>query len=739
MNKNTCLQFFFYLLFILSTYSQINSNYSTDRIAKKLHELSDKWYSDVVYLQTNKDIYFTQEDLWFKGYVLDSKFFLPSLRSDIFFLQLINDKTDEPVWEETYEIEKGFVNGHIYLQDYLENGNYTLYAHTSHSFFKKSKAFYALKKIKVYTTIENKNTIENHQLTKTDSIQFAMFPEGGHLVSGLENKLAFKAMDSNGYPVEISGTLYENDSTKIAFKSIHSGMGSFIFTPDANKKYSIKLDSVSTQHPYTLPPVLKQAKTMQLVSQTKNYVFFKVTHSPYLKNEQIFLRLQVRGVVYKVASTLLKKESVIKIPLEGVSQGIAEVTLFNENLEPIAERLVYVNLEQKLYIESTLNKGAFETREKVQLKIKVTNHNQEPVVAFLGISVFDKFYKNITDTKNILTHYYLSSQLKGKLYDPAYYFDGKNKTRKSDLDLLLLTQGWRRYVWSESNLKEQEKNHDVIISDPLKGRITTSKHLQIDNKFVVISTGNENAQTEYIEVDSLNNFEIKGKHLKIGAQGYIYLKPIGKEDTNNYKIWIKSSSTDSINKYRQLQTAMYPYKEKPKSLLQEVIPFKLDSRVQNLDEILIKKKKDKIYRNNLIGTLDSLSRPPLNIDFGCVCHNGIVNCVNHCPQITERKKSYSDEELLKMFNLTPIKGFYAKREFYNMTYDEESIKEPFPDARNTLFWNPDIITNNQGEVIIEFYCSDTNTDFMGNIEGVGNNGLIGSQNFNLRVDKRLSE
>lgn len=739
MTKNNHLQFFFYLLFTFSAYSQTNTNSIADSIAKRLHDLSDNRYSDIVYLQTNKDIYLTQEDLWFKGYVLDSQYFLLSLQSDILFLQLVYDKTNKPVWEEKYEIENGFVDGHVYLHDDLESGSYTLYAYTSHSFFKDSKEFYAIKKIKVYTFIDNNKKIEKLDIKKSDFIQFAMFPEGGHLVSGLENKLAFKTINSDGHPIEVSGTLYKNDSALISFKSTHAGMGSFVFTPEDNKKYHIKLSDVSIQKPYTLPPVSKQGKTMQLVGQTKYHVFFKVAQSPYLKEEQIFLRLQVRGTVYSITTTLLKKESMIKIPLEDVPLGIAEVTLFNENLEPIAERLVYLNLDQKLYIETTLSKGMFQTREKVQLKIKVTDHNQQPVVAHLGLSAYDKFYKNITDTKNILTHYYLSSQLKGKLYNPAYYFDSKNKSRKSDLDLLLLTQGWRRYVWSETSLKEQEKSHDAIISDPLKGSITTSKRKQIDYKFVIVTAGHENAQTDFIEVDSINNFEINGKHLKIGTQGYIYLKPMGKEDTHSYKIGIQDIPADSINKYRQLQTVIYPYKEEPKSLIQEVVPFKLDNQVQNLEEIIIKEKKNKIYRNKLIGSLDSLSRLNTeNFDPGCICHNGIVDCKNHCPK--ERlEKSNSDEELLELFNITTIKGFYGKREFYNMTYDEESIKDPFPDTRNTLFWNPDIITNNQGEATIEFYCSDTNAEFIGTVEGFGNNGLMGSQNFNFRVDKHFSD
>ena len=76
----------------------------------------------------------------------------------------------------------------------------------------------------------------------------------------------------------------------------------------------------------------------------------------------------------------------------------------------------------------------------------MTDGNGVPVKTNLGLSVFDKAYINPADPVNILTHCYLSSQIRGKIYNPLYYFDEKNKDRMQAMDLLLLTQGWRRYV-----------------------------------------------------------------------------------------------------------------------------------------------------------------------------------------------------------------------------------------------------------------------------------------------------
>src|SRR5690606_20235802 len=99
----------------------------------------------------------------------------------------------------------------------------------------------------------------------------------------------------------------------------------------------------------------------------------------------------------------------INMPLNDVPQGIAEVTLFNEDLMPIAERLVYIKQDQQLRIKTILNKSEYHTREKVTLKIKATDEYEQSVIAHLGLSIYDGIYQNNLDTKNSLTHYQLST------------------------------------------------------------------------------------------------------------------------------------------------------------------------------------------------------------------------------------------------------------------------------------------------------------------------------------------
>ncbi|MBP6759659.1 MAG: hypothetical protein KA133_10435 [Flavobacterium sp.] len=717
-----------------------NNTTVTDPLVEKLQSLPQNNVSDLVYLQTSKTIYETEEDLWFKGYVLDSQYFYPSASSKTLFVQLIEEKTDQVVWEKKYEIENGFVDGHLFLKSELTEGIYTLAAYSSHSVDGNAKEFYAAKKLEILKTISLKTIVA--PIEKDSVVLFTTFPESGKLVSGIESTLAFKAVNSKGLPVAVSGNLFENGINLFPFKSSHAGMGGFDFTPDSNKKYHIQLTEPASEKIYDIAPIAYSGKGLHFMGTTKDLAYFKIKQSDNLKEERIYLRLQIRGVVYSIATGLLKKELIIKIPLKDLPQGIAEVTLFDKNAIPLAERLVYVNQDQKLIIKTELNKSGFTTRDKANLKIKVTDENGQPIVAHLGLSVYDGLYQNKQDSKNIESHYYLSTQLKGNIYDPAYYFNEKNKDRKQALNLLLLTQGWRNYVWNEDNVKEQGNNNPIVF-DEIKGKVRLEKPnkkatVAIGNKIIAVSSPDESKGNDFITTDTTGVFTAGPNELKKGEGGYVYLR-LMTEPKPKYRMAINDFSFEVINKERKIKTALYPLP----TLLErktEVLPTFVDRPgITKLKEVLITSKKKMVFRDKYIGKLDSLAK--LNSDY--VCSYNILNCPNHGGEFNNKKPvegeiysmpggttagpyhypNYTEAELLEMFNIAMIEGYYGRKVFYEAVYDEVTITDSLQDFRNTLFWKSDVITNEQGEASVDFFCSDINSLFIGNIEGVSGDGL----------------
>ncbi|MFG4002834.1 hypothetical protein [Flavobacterium aquidurense] len=313
-----------------------------DILAENIQSLTKESELDNIYLQTSKDIYENQEDVWFKAYVLDAQSFVPSNRSKILFIQLIEDKSDKVVWKEKHEIDKGFVDGHLYINDSLKSGSYTLAAYSSKSFYKSSKSFNAIHKLQILKNSNEIRKVENVTSEKDSILSFVTFPEGGNLISGIENKVAFKVLDSKGLPVDVSGKLFANNVPILDFKSMHAGMGSFMLKPNLNDIYHIELAHYKNKK-YPLSQIQTKGAILQLLSIDADFATFKIEKKLHTGKENIYLRVQSKGIVYSVAMGTLDQILTVQIPLKDIPQGIAEVTLFNSNIEPIAERLVYIN------------------------------------------------------------------------------------------------------------------------------------------------------------------------------------------------------------------------------------------------------------------------------------------------------------------------------------------------------------------------------------------------------------
>ena len=465
----------------------------------------------------------------------------------------------------------------------------------------------------------------------------------------------------------------------------------------------------------------------------------------------------------------VNRETKVKVPISAFPcQGIAEFTLFNEDLVPLAERLVYVNPEMKLHIEAQMSKERYETREKASLKISVKDDNGQPVVANLGVSVFDKLYKNPQNTKNILTNCLLTSEINGRLYDPAYYFDSRNKDRGEALDLLLLTQGWRNYVWSEKTLKVNSQKKPII-SDGIEAEVFSdqSNIKTGDQQLVMAFNPERNLNNLLAILVNAGRFMIEPQHFKLGSGGYVYLKPMGPQhDKLQIKDKLRIRISDpflSIDDLRQKKELNFP---KERSAMIKNKDELTDSPVAGhnvikLPQVIIKSQGDQTFRDKFIGLLDSLAKlnssiervydgkylnPDRSTDFkekrtfeittkinGVIYHG--VKGPTGMVTVNYSDPNLSEEELMKMNNLTRVKGYYPHKDFYCPNYDKVSDENLIADFRNTLLWAPNVATNSKGEATLEFFCSDINFNFVGKIEGMSDEGLLGAQEFGFTVGK----
>ena len=762
------LLLFSFLPLTLPSLSQ-SPNTQIEKIASDFDSLYHNHPKELIYIQTSKGIYEPSEDLWFKAYILNSQTFTSSMLSKTLYVQMFNETTKKVVWQEKYEIQNGFTDGHIYLYDTLSVGDYLIAAYTGRSFYDDDQELKSVRRVCIRKEIRPNydgwiEPVKMPAKTK-EVIQFGTFPEGGNLIAGAENRLAFKAVKSGGSPVDVKGTLFEDTIPLLAFESIHAGMGSVMFTPMPGKKYHISLSEPAIDSVFLLPEVSNLGISLQLLKREKEYLEFVVRQGPSGEKKTVYIRGQVRGIVCCIARGELINDLKIKIPLkEFPFQGIAEFTLFDDNLTPLAERLVYVNPGKKLFIEADLNKERFETKEKATLKIKVKDENGQPVAANLGLSIYDNLYKDNSDPVNILTHCYLSSQLRGRIYDPGYYFDTLNTNRDEALDLLLLTQGWRRYIWNEEELKKQAQSR-IIITDYTNGEIHATANKRKAKSIQLILKAfypNKDEKSEFLFTDSSGRFIIDYEQLKAGKSSYVYLESIS---TKEFLPRISLSDPFLIiNSTLKKKDIKYPFPGPIQIKKEEIKTDYVEGyKSIKLKEVVVSARGTHIYREKYIGRLDSIAKYNSTSDYVCLLDH-FLNCPFHTDDKTHKPvegeiyyipygvdlenrhfhgstdivyqyPKYTEEELLKMNNISRVKAYYIHREFYEPKYDLLTNADSVSDLRNTLLWKPLLLTDAKGEATVDFYCSDLNTSFTGVIEGVSKDGLLGAVGIKFYVIK----
>ena len=733
---------------------------------------------ELVYLQTDKGIYETGEDLWFKTYTLDAQSLALSDRSKTLFVEMLNAK-DSIVWQEKYPILSGIAEGHVYVDKDLKEGDYRIHAYTRFSFLNDTLRPVYPKKIRVIKSIAYKGT--NSPQEKDQPVaRLSFFPEGGYLIDGIPTKVAFKALDEKGMPAKVKGVLQENGKEIARLETVHDGMGFVFMLPRKGASYKAVL---SDGREFPFAEVVSSGLSIHLRKQTDEYLEFLLSQPKGAAAQAIKLEGKMRGGLCCMATGTLSERLKIRIPLkEFPMQGIAEFTLYNTDGQPMAERLVYIHPERKLHIELNTDSAHYFTRGKGKLNVKVTDEAGNPVQAHLGLSLFDRTYQNELNPENMLSYCHLSTEIKGNIHNPAYYFDSNNKDRLAAFDLLLLTQGWRRYVWEKADTAMLA---DCFLSDEIRGKqiIGKKKQKELANGGQLIQVSGPSTKSQFIIVDSLGRFTVSTDQMIALRGGYVYLKPMLDKDEYKPSIVVEESfyKADSLRKSCQSFFACMNPSLVVSDLALDYPVISQDSSIL-LSEITVTGKKGRIFRDKMMGRLDSLAQMKVGAAWvcsGCISGGGNIEYLNDykgyshhpigCPvpppgkisspvigrkyylikyepkgennkwiltkldEIIWKGEEFTEEELLRMNNLWRVKGYYGTREFYQP--DELDVQSPLPDARNVLLWKPDIVTDEKGVAEVEFFCSDINTSFVGVVEGTDGLGNLGTSQCEFRVLK----
>ncbi len=288
-------------------------------------------------------------------------------------------------------------------------------------------------------------------LNRPEKTDVQYLPEGGNLVAGISTKVGFKAISEDGMGAEITGKIVNSKQQEVArFQTTHKGMGVFELTPQAGETYTAKVNAPNnTIISYNLPPINAAGTTLKITTKGKDSLEATISASSALLNgtENYYLIGQVRGVVYYGAMISFKGIPIKKVIAKGVfPAGIAHFTLLNNTNQTLNERMVYIG-HDNLQVSLAASKSSYSTRDNIAVNVMVKDKDGKPVQGNFSLAVTDGAQVSADSTSNIMTNLLLTSDLKGNVEDPGWYFESEMADRVTALDNLMLTQGWTGYDW----------------------------------------------------------------------------------------------------------------------------------------------------------------------------------------------------------------------------------------------------------------------------------------------------
>ena len=503
----TILSFTLALLCCVKFYAQ---PFTVDTLFSRMEKQAILYPMEKVHLHTDRSTYVAGENIWIKAYVVDGITNLPVQRSRYVYVVLQNPFKEILNKVCLRADEDGFIHGNLSLPEDLPKGEYTLSAYTRYmenegeeSFFRKRITINSVMNntIRMETKVQGshldilfKNPVTGEVLNvnncvtnvasgeihvqKKDngySVKFheskekvllvqagnykefvyldtkpdfdvSFLPEGGNLVAGTMNRVAFKAVNSQGQGEDVWGTVRdERDSVLLSFHSLHRGMGTFPFVPQVNKTYSVICENAAGKIKQFTLPKATEGYGLQ-VNEVRGKYYAKVLRGKSVSlDDSLYILVHQQGwpvQIHRYGSDT----DVYAFDADKFLQGSASFLLMNSKGQILNERMVFVHTGMHLGAKVTPEQKQYSQREKVHLSLDVCGPEGEVWNGEASVSVTDNNDVLPDSLSNILSNLLLESHLRGHIESPAWYFrSGNDEFRRQALDVLMMTQGWRRY------------------------------------------------------------------------------------------------------------------------------------------------------------------------------------------------------------------------------------------------------------------------------------------------------
>ncbi len=500
--------------------------------------------------------------------------------------------------------------------------------------------------------------------------------------------------------------------------------------------------------------------------------------------------------------------------------GVATITLFSPDNEPLCERLIYIENYDRLSLNLRSDKNTYTKREKVSINLDAQNRKGEPAEGHFSVSVIDESQLPQAEDNgdNILTNLLLTSDLKGYIEQPAYYFSGTDTVVRKNLDILMLTQGYRRFAWKQ--VLDTAKQVQAYLPEKgieLTGQVKNPFNRPIANGTVTLIPAKGGG---LLSTGSDDKGMFRFSNLVFADTAHFVLSAVNAKNKNTTKItWFdeaKYAPPVQKNLARAYPvfntTAMATYLANDKIRLADAVNFK-GKGIQLKQVDIHEKKPDDQYRTfslagaghadqvmhaeelervggKLSDALDGRLRGVTFVRVGIVEYRPYlsINIMSQIgingakPMLLMLDGIYIDPPDINMVNVSDVEtievlkyasasiygvdgvggaliittkqsrglnskdiasigvlpiapmGFYKAREFYSPKYDNTTWVSKQKDLRSTVYWQPELKTDKDGNATFEYYNADGPGTYKIIIEGIDNDGNIGRLVYRYKVE-----
>ena len=762
-----------------------------DNLIKKFDQYRTKFSSEKVYGHFDQDLYLTGETMWFKLYLVDASLNQPSDMSRVAYVEVL-DSDNRTALQTKVSMKDGFGNGSLFLPASLSAGTYTVRAYTN--WMKNfGPEFYFHKKVSIINTFKKLEAEKEKSPSKPEA-QF--FPEGGNLVYGLHSAIALRLVSPTGEALSFRGGVVDalND-TLTTFISSEIGVAKFNFRPVRGQECKVWIQANEQRYIYSLPAPLEVGYVLQVKDSTESQLAVNVTSSG-VPTSQMYVVIHARNMVSMANTYSLNQGNLhLMVPKKNLEEGVSHITIFDDQMRPVCERLVFMPVSRKLNISIKPSQNEFGIRRKVSLDI-TADVNGQVALSNLSVAVYRNDSLHNHSSGNFMNYLWLASDLEQMPDLPVDFLTAMTDEKKKTLDDIMLTNGWRRFKWN-SIINEQ---YPVITDVPeMRGHIIRGKVTKggqpVQGVVTYLSSPATNIQL--YGSTSTESGEVKFEMKDFSGRRKIYVQPNLVRDSLS-RVEIRNAYSDkfAIYKYpalrvdekvkdqltarslsmqvqdifyqdkgaqtrsRQIDTTAFYGKADATYYLDDYTRFPVMEEIMReyVPGVLVRKRRDGFHFINLDvinkGVFDEdpfimldgipifdadeiMNFDPLKVKKLEVVTKRYFMGVMSLPGIVSYT-TYSGD--LGGFQINPkcvvldYEGLQYQREYYSPTYENTKLRESrLPDQRNLLYWAPSLITSNDGRQHVEFFTSDLTGDYRIVIEGISTNGFAGSASGSFAV------